>query len=181
MPERFANIVLAQTMAERWWDSTYTFHIVGLEMTITSHDFHCMIGLWFDGILISLKEEVCYWGNLQYWSWGRFDASSTRDSWGMPSDGQSLSAILVKGVPVRQWQADSVLEVVGPFLRLWEGSGCQLRDNMLGLLLLFLGYSQPRGHYACWLGLGSSLWLVSLSLSCSSCTHILVIMYSYVI
>jgi len=26
-------------------------------MTITPHDFHHMIGLWFDGFLISLEDE----------------------------------------------------------------------------------------------------------------------------
>ncbi|KAK9996768.1 hypothetical protein SO802_021454 [Lithocarpus litseifolius] len=57
MPKRSANIVLVQTLAERWWDTTHTFHIAGLEMTITSHDFHRMIGLRFDGVSISLEDE----------------------------------------------------------------------------------------------------------------------------
>ena len=28
MLERFASVVLVQTLVERWWDTTYTFHIV---------------------------------------------------------------------------------------------------------------------------------------------------------
>ena len=57
MPKRSASAVLAQTLAERWWDTTHTFHIAGREMTITPHEFHCMIGLRFDGVLISLEDE----------------------------------------------------------------------------------------------------------------------------
>ena len=49
MPERSASAVLMQTLAERWWDTTHTFHIADKEMTITPHDFHRMTGLWFDG------------------------------------------------------------------------------------------------------------------------------------
>ena len=49
MPERSASAVLMQTLAERWWDTTHTFHIADKEMIITPHDFHRMTGLWFDG------------------------------------------------------------------------------------------------------------------------------------
>lgn len=61
MPKRSAHVVLAQTLAERWWDTTHTFHIAGQEMTITPHDFHHMIGLRFDGVLISLEDESGIW------------------------------------------------------------------------------------------------------------------------
>ena len=46
-----------QTMAKRWWDTIHTFHIASQEMTITPHNFHHMIGLWFDRVLISLEDE----------------------------------------------------------------------------------------------------------------------------
>ena len=61
MLERFANAILVQTLTERWWDTTHTFHIAGLEMTITSHDFHRMTGLQFDGVPISLKDDSGIW------------------------------------------------------------------------------------------------------------------------
>jgi len=57
MTEMFANAILAQTLAERSWDTTHTFHIANREMTITPHDFYYMTTLWFDGVPISLKDE----------------------------------------------------------------------------------------------------------------------------
>ena len=57
MLKRSASAVLAQTLAERWWDTTHSIHIVGWDMTITSHNFHCMTGLRFDEVLISLEDE----------------------------------------------------------------------------------------------------------------------------
>lgn len=38
-------------------DTTHNFHIAGWEMTITPYDFHRIIGLRFDGALISLEDE----------------------------------------------------------------------------------------------------------------------------
>lgn len=58
MPERFSCAVLVQTLAKRWWDITHTFHIIDWGMTITPHGFHRMIDLWFDGVLISLEDEL---------------------------------------------------------------------------------------------------------------------------
>ena len=57
MPERSTSVVLVQTLAEKWWDTTHTFHISGREMTITPHDFHYMTCLWFKGVPISLEDE----------------------------------------------------------------------------------------------------------------------------
>ena len=57
MPKRSTSAVLAQTLAERWWDTIHTFHIAGWEMTITPYDFHCMTGLRFGGASISLEDE----------------------------------------------------------------------------------------------------------------------------
>lgn len=39
---RLANAILIQSLTERWWDTTLTFHIVDREMTMTPHDFHFM-------------------------------------------------------------------------------------------------------------------------------------------
>ena len=62
----------------------------------------------------------------------------------MPLDGQVLSAILVRGVPICQCWADNVLEMVNPFPRILNGSGNQLGVGMPGLLVLLLRYSQSR-------------------------------------
>lgn len=42
LPERFTNAILVQILVERWWNTTYTFHIADMEMTVTTYDFHCM-------------------------------------------------------------------------------------------------------------------------------------------
>ena len=39
-----ASGILVQTLYERWWDTTYTFHIAEREITVTSYDFHWMMG-----------------------------------------------------------------------------------------------------------------------------------------
>ena len=52
--EKSANATLVQCFIERWWDTTHTFHIVEREMTVTSYDFYYMIGLSFEGVIISL-------------------------------------------------------------------------------------------------------------------------------
>ena len=38
-------------LAERWWDTTHTFHIVGVEITITPYDVHRLTGLRVNGII----------------------------------------------------------------------------------------------------------------------------------
>ena len=52
-----ASGILVQTLFERWWDTTYKFHIAEREMTATSHDFHWMMGFRFDGPFINLEDE----------------------------------------------------------------------------------------------------------------------------
>ena len=37
--ESSASGVLWQVLAERWWDTTHTFHITEREMTMTPHEF----------------------------------------------------------------------------------------------------------------------------------------------
>ena len=60
MLERSTCVVLAQTLVERWWDTTHAFHNVGQEMTISPHDFHCMSSLRFDGVSISLEDKLVF-------------------------------------------------------------------------------------------------------------------------
>ena len=45
LPESHASAILVQSLAERWWDTTHTFHITDREMTVTLYDFHQMTGL----------------------------------------------------------------------------------------------------------------------------------------
>ena len=58
LPDTSASAILVQCLAERWWNTTHTFNIVGREMTITPHNFHRMTGLRFDGVLIGLEDEL---------------------------------------------------------------------------------------------------------------------------
>ena len=55
--ESHASTILVQSMAERWWETTHTFHIADREMTVTPHDFHQMTNLRCDGSIINLKGE----------------------------------------------------------------------------------------------------------------------------
>ena len=58
LPESSANGILVQALAERWWDTAHTFHITGMEMIVTPHDFHRMTSLRLDGPIINLKSEL---------------------------------------------------------------------------------------------------------------------------
>ena len=55
LSERSASAILVQSLAKKWWDTTYTFHIVGREMIMTPRDFDHMTGLWCDSALINLE------------------------------------------------------------------------------------------------------------------------------
>ena len=57
LPERSTSTILVQSLTERWWDTTHTFHIANREMTVTPHDFHRMISLRCDGAIINLEGE----------------------------------------------------------------------------------------------------------------------------
>ena len=54
LPKKTASATLVQCLIERWWDTTYTFHIAEREITVTPYDFYCMISLSFEGAIISL-------------------------------------------------------------------------------------------------------------------------------
>lgn len=56
--KRFASTILVQYLAERWWDSTYTFHIADKEMTVSSRDFHHLTSLRYDGVVIILEGDL---------------------------------------------------------------------------------------------------------------------------
>ena len=53
----FANAILVQTLAKRWWDTTHTIHIADREITVTPYDFHHMTSLRCNGALINLEGE----------------------------------------------------------------------------------------------------------------------------
>lgn len=50
--KRSPSAILVQSLADKWWDTTYTFHITNREMTVTPCDFHRMISLRCNGPLI---------------------------------------------------------------------------------------------------------------------------------
>lgn len=56
--ESSTSNILVQTLADIWWDTTHTFHIVGREMTVILHDFHRMTSLRSYGPIINLKSEL---------------------------------------------------------------------------------------------------------------------------
>ena len=58
LPKSHASGILVQSLAERWWDTTQTFHIAERGMTVTSHNFHWMTGLQCDGSIINFEGEL---------------------------------------------------------------------------------------------------------------------------
>ena len=50
-PTDSAKKSLLCALAERWWDTTHTFHIVGVEMMITPYDVYRLIDLRIDGAI----------------------------------------------------------------------------------------------------------------------------------
>lgn len=43
--ESHASAILEQSLVERWWETTHSFHIANRDMTGTTHDFYQMTGL----------------------------------------------------------------------------------------------------------------------------------------
>ena len=57
--ERPSNdLVILHALAERWWDSTNTFHIRFGEMTMTPPDFAMITGISFDGDCITPAKDI---------------------------------------------------------------------------------------------------------------------------
>jgi hypothetical protein len=50
-PTKTAKKSLLCALVERWWDTTHTFHIAGVEMTITPYDMYRLTGLRVDRIV----------------------------------------------------------------------------------------------------------------------------------
>jgi hypothetical protein len=50
-PINSAKKSLLCVLAERWWDTTHTFHIADVEMTIMPYDVYHLTGLRIDGII----------------------------------------------------------------------------------------------------------------------------------
>ena len=50
-PTETAKKSLLCALVEWWWDTTHTFHIAGVEMTITPYDMYRLTGLRVDGIV----------------------------------------------------------------------------------------------------------------------------------
>ena len=55
--ESHSSAILVLSLAERWWDTIHTFHIVEMEMIVTPYDFHQMTSLRCDGSQINLEGE----------------------------------------------------------------------------------------------------------------------------
>ena len=56
--EKSGSATLVQCLIKRWWDTTHAFHIVEREMMVTPYDFYHMIGLSFEGAIISLDSVL---------------------------------------------------------------------------------------------------------------------------
>ena len=55
LSESHTSAILVQSLVERWWNPTYTFHIAKREMIVTPYDFHRMTDLRCDVSLINLE------------------------------------------------------------------------------------------------------------------------------
>jgi hypothetical protein len=50
-PTNSAKKTLFCALTEKWWDTTHTFHITGVEMTIMSYDVYRLTGLRINGVI----------------------------------------------------------------------------------------------------------------------------------
>ena len=55
LPKKAASGILVKALVERWWDTTYTFHIARREIIMTPHNFHQMTSLRSYGPIINLS------------------------------------------------------------------------------------------------------------------------------
>ena len=56
--ERSVNAILVQSLAEKWWDTTPTFHIAKREIIVIPSDFHRMTSLRCDDTIINLEGKL---------------------------------------------------------------------------------------------------------------------------
>ena len=54
-PTETAKKSLLCALIKMWWDTTHTFHIAGVEMTITSYDVYRLTNLRVDGIILTFS------------------------------------------------------------------------------------------------------------------------------
>uniref|UniRef100_A0A2N9F348 Aminotransferase-like plant mobile domain-containing protein n=1 Tax=Fagus sylvatica TaxID=28930 RepID=A0A2N9F348_FAGSY len=54
-PTEIAKKSILCALVKRWWDTTHTFHIAGVEMTITSYDVYRLTNLRVDGIILTFS------------------------------------------------------------------------------------------------------------------------------
>ena len=74
-PTESAKTILLYALAERWWDTTHTLHITGVEMTVTSYDIHRMTSLRVYGLTLTFSAfRACFWAN---WEYLRLDLGAT--------------------------------------------------------------------------------------------------------
>lgn len=133
LPERFASVILVQTLAERWWDTTHTFDIVDREMTIIPHDFHRKTGLWFDGASINLEGESSTRLGLEFFGrryaiemirYTEIEANFMRRPQVAVEECVKMAKVFffffvpTRGILLYQWGTDGVLMVAGSFLGL---------------------------------------------------------------
>uniref|UniRef100_A0A2N9EQ52 Aminotransferase-like plant mobile domain-containing protein n=1 Tax=Fagus sylvatica TaxID=28930 RepID=A0A2N9EQ52_FAGSY len=54
-PTETSKKIFLYALAERWWDTTHTFHIASVEVTITLYDKYRLTGLRVDGITLTFS------------------------------------------------------------------------------------------------------------------------------
>jgi hypothetical protein len=78
-PTEFAKKFLLYALVERWWDTTHTLHIAGVEMMITPYNIHRLMGLRVDGLILTFNTFVHAFeliGSILDWIWERLQLIS---------------------------------------------------------------------------------------------------------
>ena len=57
-PTEFAKKFLLYALVERWWDTTHTLPIAGVEMMITPYNIHRLMGLRVDGLILTFNTFI---------------------------------------------------------------------------------------------------------------------------
>ena len=57
--DSLSDRMVIHALAERWWDSTNTFHLPFGEMTMTPLDFHVITGLRYGVVPLSTEKDLC--------------------------------------------------------------------------------------------------------------------------
>jgi hypothetical protein len=78
-PTETTKKIFLYALAERWWDTTLTFHIASLEMMITPYDIYRLTGLrWTGSPLLSALFQHTFEliGSILVWIWERQQPTS---------------------------------------------------------------------------------------------------------